>query len=323
MSVAPAATISVVTAGATVRRVHPDDAAAVLAMQHRHQLAVLGRPDATLDDIRDQLADPDLDPASPVVLDETGRVLGCGLVFHDGDSSRAELDVVVDPGDGAVHADALLTAALRLAVDAARTRGQAEVRADQGCYRDDAAFAAVLQRAGFAPATAFHRMRRELDEPVHVDLPPGVAVERIDDDDEPALRRAHRLHNATFAGHFGFTTRSWEHWLAAHQARTGMGPLWFATLDGDDVGFLHETSQFVEDEDAGYVLRLGVDRRTRGRGVAKALLLSSFAAMRERGRVAALLHVDSANATGATRLYESVGMRPVVVIDVWRRTVAT
>jgi hypothetical protein len=52
------------------------------------------------------------------------------------------------------------------------------------------------------------------------------------------------------------------------------------------------------------------------------LLLASFAGMRERGRTAALLHVDSANATGATALYESVGMRPVMVIDVWRRTSA-
>jgi hypothetical protein len=45
--------------------------------------------------------------------------------------------------------------------------------------------------------------------------------------------------------------------------------------------------------------------------------------MRDRGRRAALLHVDGANATGATALYESVGMRPAVVIDVWRAAVST
>jgi hypothetical protein len=47
------------------------------------------------------------------------------------------------------------------------------------------------------------------------------------------------------------------------------------------------------------------------------------AAMRGRGRTAVLLHVDSANDTGATAVYESVGMRPVTVIDVWRAIVAS
>lgn len=302
----------------TTRPARPDDAEALLAMQHEHQRTVLGRPDTTLDDIRDQLADPDLDPASPVVLDDDGRVLGCAMVFPDGGTDHADIDVVVDPARGGHLLDGLLTAALDLARAAAAASGHAQVRADQGCYRDDTQLARALQEHGFAPATSFHRMRRELDEPVDVHVPDGVVVERVEDETEPALRRAHRLHMSTFAGHFGFEERSWEQWLAAHEARTGVGPLWFATVDGADAGFLHETSQFVEDEDAGYVLRVGVERSARGRGVAKALLLSSFAAMRERGRRAALLHVDTANATGATRLYESVGMYPVVVFDAWR-----
>ncbi len=116
--------------------------------------------------------------------------------------------------------------------------------------------------------------------------------------------------------------RAFPEWLAVVRARSGTGPLWFAMLDGEDVGFLHETDHYVEDEDAGYVWRLGVEERVRGRGVAKALLFSSFAAMRGRGRFAALLHVDSANATGATRLYESVGMSSVLVLDMWRCTLA-
>jgi mycothiol synthase len=304
----------------TTRPVQPDDAEAVLRMWHAHHLAVLGRTDATRDDVRDALAEPDLDPASPVVLDGAGRVLGCALVFHDGDTDHADLDVVVDPGPGADLFDGLLATALDLAVGGALRRGHPRVRADQGCYRQDAASAASLRAAGFTPATTFHRMRRALAEPVEVRLPDGVAVERVDDESDEVLRRVHRLHLSTFAGHFGFEPRPYEEWLAAHRARSGTGPVWFAARDGTDIGFLHETDQFLEDEDAGYVWRLGVEQQARGRGVAKALLLSAFAGMRERGRRAALLHVDSANATGATRLYESVGMSPVVVIDVWRCT---
>ena len=307
----------------TSRPVRPDDVDLLLDLQHRHQRAVLGRPDTVLSDVQDALADPDLDPASPVVLDDAGRALGCALVFSDGDTDRADLDVVVDPGAGAALLPDLLDHALRLATDGARSRGHAQVRADQACYRDDGLLAGTLEAAAFEPATVFHRMRRDLTEPVDVVLPDGVEVERVDVEDDASLARSHRLYTSTFRGHFGVEERPLEDYLAALAARTGTGPLWFATLDGEDAGFLHETAQFVEDEDAGYVWRLGVEERARGRGVAQALLLSSFEAMRARGRTAALLHVDTANATGATRLYERVGMRAVVVIDVWRRTAST
>ena len=306
---------------ATTRPLRPDDAEAVLAMQHVHQRAVLGRPDCTLHDIVEQLADPDLHPQSPVVVAADGTVLGHAFVFSDG-PARADVDVVVDPGPGAPFAQELLDAAVRLAVEAAGARGGTEVQLDQGCYRQDTAFAEVLQEAGFERATSFHRMRRELDQPVEVALPDGVEVERVDVETDEALRRAHALHTSAFEGHYAFVARPYEEWLAAHQAKSvGTGPLWFARVDGRDAGFLSETDQFLEDEDAGYVQRLGVERWARGRGVARALLLSSFAHMQQRGRSAALLHVDAANATGATRLYESVGMTPAVVIDAWRRVV--
>jgi len=300
--------------------VRPDDAEPLLRMQHAQQCAVLGRPDATLEDIRSQLADPDLDPRSSVAVDDDDRVVGCSLVTAAGDEAHADLEVVVDPGAESGLFAALLAQALDVAVAGAHARGHAHVQIDAGCYRDDVASADALRREGFRQATSFHRMRRELAAPVEVVVPQGVVVERVDDESDEALRRAHRLHTATFAGHFAFVARPYDEWLAAHRARSGTGPLWFATRDAEDVGFLHENDMFVPDENAGYVWRVGVEPAARGTGVARALLLSSFAHMRTRGRTAALLHVDVANATGATALYESVGMRPVVVIDVWRCT---
>ena len=300
------------------RPVQEDDAERLLALQHAQQIAVIGRPDCTLDDIRDQLLDPDLDPRSPVVLDADGHAVGVAMVFPAGDTDSVELDVVVHPDVNDALLRPVLEQAVELAADAARARGHAEVKVDQGCYRQDAALAEMLRGLGFTPGTTFHRMRRELPDAVEVRVPHGVRIERIDVETDRDLRRAHALHMSTFEGHFGFHRRPYEEWLESRAARTGLGPLWLAVADGTDVGFLQETSQFVEDEDAGYVWQLGVASQARGRGIAKALLLTSFAAMRERGRSAALLHVDTANATGATRLYESVGMRPGVVIDVWR-----
>ena len=42
--------------------------------------------------------------------------------------------------------------------------------------------------------------------------------------------------------------------------------------------------------------------------------------MRGRGLVGAELGVDSTNETGATRLYESVGMSVEATIEIWRGT---
>ena len=46
-------------------------------------------------------------------------------------------------------------------------------------------------------------------------------------------------------------------------------------------------------------------------GLGRALLFHSFRELRRLGRTAVGLSVDSENPTGAVRLYESVGMRPV------------
>jgi GNAT superfamily N-acetyltransferase len=59
----------------------------------------------------------------------------------------------------------------------------------------------------------------------------------------------------------------------------------------------------------GYVGLLGVRRPWRGRGLAKALLHRTFAEFWRRGLTHVTLGVDAESPTGATQLYERVGMR--------------
>ena len=66
---------------------------------------------------------------------------------------------------------------------------------------------------------------------------------------------------------------------------------------------------------------LGVDRRFRGRGLGRLLLLTAFARYAEKGRQAAGLGVDMTNPTGAYGLYESVDMYPVYSSEVYEREV--
>jgi mycothiol synthase len=297
----------------TRRPARAEDVEAVLDLWHRHQVRVLGHPDSTADDVRDLLADPQRDLS--VVVEEDGRLVACALLLQAEGSGHADLDVVVDP-DAGTH---LLAPLLRELLDRAGNRaGGRPLEATQPCYRQDAVTAGVLEAVGLRVATTFFRMRRELDGPVEVPPAHGVEVVPPGELTEDLLRRTHRLHQASFARHDGFVPQDLQTWLEAHRARADPGRVWLARVAGEDAGFLHETDQFLADEDAGYVWRLGVLDAARGRGVARTLLLSAFAAMRDRGRRAALLHVDTANPTGALRLYEGVGMRPVLVLDMWR-----
>jgi ribosomal protein S18 acetylase RimI-like enzyme len=54
-------------------------------------------------------------------------------------------------------------------------------------------------------------------------------------------------------------------------------------------------------------MTLGVERTWRGKGLAKALLATSFNAFGEAGLTHTMIGVDAENPTGAFRLYESVG----------------
>lgn len=65
---------------------------------------------------------------------------------------------------------------------------------------------------------------------------------------------------------------------------------------------------------------LGVRRPWRARGIGRALLVTAFVAVHARGGEAVELGVDAANPTGATRLYEDVGMREHQSFEVWGKS---
>ena len=94
-----------------------------------------------------------------------------------------------------------------------------------------------------------------------------------------------------------------------------------AAIDGIPAAMLLAGDQFVLDAGCGYVRLLAVLPEYRGRDLAKYLMRCAFAEDSRLGRSGTLLHVDTNNATPALDLYLGLGMRPVLVIDVWRRTV--
>lgn len=82
--------------------------------------------------------------------------------------------------------------------------------------------------------------------------------------------------------------------------------LWFVVRDGDEIVAIARSE--ANRNGGGYVGHLAVRAPWRGRGYAKALLLHTFREFWDRGFRRVTLGVDAASPTGATHLYERVGM---------------
>ncbi len=152
------------------------------------------------------------------------------------------------------------------------------------------------------------------------ELPAGVSIRVVEPAaDMAALAAAIR---DSFRDHYGFVETPQQrqidqlnHWARA----SGHDPelWWVAEAGGEIIGFnLCEDSSEGDDE-IGHVATLGVLREHRRCGLGRALLLTAFAAFYDRGKKGVSLGVDADSLTGATRLYESVGMQAGARYGTW------
>ncbi len=299
-----------------------DDAPEVFALVAACNEAVIGMADWTLDDAVEELSEPsfDLNTDAWLVLDPTGTVAGYAAVRAEEGADHVEAEVYA--------LEDTVTAWLHVQVtdradEIARAAGQSTATLDFAIYRQDDRRRDQVAARGHTIVTTFHRMRIDHDGPDPMTappLPPGVEL-RTGPGDESFRRVAHEVKNAGFAEHFGWVDLPFERWqdqVDASPVRT-WEQLWLVEVDGVPAAMLHANDGFLADEGCGYVSHLAVLPEFRGRGLAKLLLQSAFAADAARGRAGTILHVDTNNPTPALDLYLSLGMRPVLVIDAWRR----
>ena len=110
-----------------------------------------------------------------------------------------------------------------------------------------------------------------------------------------------------FQDHWEHHPRPFEEWWEEKLAEPDYDPtLWFLIRDGGEVAAAIRNDP--ERNGGGYVGAIGVRRAWRGRGLGKALLLHTFREFQRRGQTRVTLGVDAENPTGATKLYERVGM---------------
>ena len=301
----------------TARPLGGDDLDAVCDLLAESDLATVGFVDFTRDEIAVDLTKSGVETTG--WYDERGTLVGYAWLRRLEQTNQVEIDLYVRPSYDETLGHAVLRTLEDRAAVLATEAGHAEPWTGVGVYRQDIRTQGWLRSAGYRVDTTFTRMRIDLDPATPVEVPVSdVTIREVTD--EPALRVAHDIEEESFLEHYGNVPMSFTAWRERLTERgDDYAQVYLAELDGESVGLLVGTRQFEEDEDAGYVRTLGVLPAGRGRGVGTALLRDYFARSRREGRTAVMLHVDVGNVTGALRLYESVGMRPVLEIDAWAR----
>jgi mycothiol synthase len=179
---------------------------------------------------------------------------------------------------------------------------------------------AELRRRDFHLIRHSYRMTIELHAAIAAPVwPEGIRVRTFDDGDERAFYDAQQETFADTWEPIDEPYDEWAHWLL--EAPSFDPGLWFLAQDaGETAGFaICKVHPGVPE--LGWVQTLGVRRPWRGRGLGRALLLYAFAEFKHRGLRRAGLGVDAENPTGATALYESVGMRAVGRFELYEKVV--
>jgi GNAT superfamily N-acetyltransferase len=267
----------------------------VAAMLKEDEEFLHGRPSSIgPNDLREWLSRTDLATDSWLYEDE-GRVAAVGWVDVLPDS-----DVAI--GLGIVHPrwKGRGLGAELLQRSETQARGRAR-RLHTFAFGSDAAAAQLLGAHGFTEIRRFYEMAIEQTEP-----PPPVELP-VEPVTEADLRPFYAALDEAFQDHWEHHSTPFDDWWERHRKNPNLDlSLWFLIRDGDEVAAV--TRNEGNRNGGGYIGAIGVRRRWRGKGFAKALLLHSFRTFFERGMPRVTLGVDTKSPTGATHLYERVGM---------------
>jgi mycothiol synthase len=283
----------------TFRRPRADDLASAAAIFAAEEEAVRGRVTMGADDMRDWWRLFDLEE-SWLVEDGGEAIAVAGLLTRADDFN---VWIGVDPTcNGRGISTELIARTERCVLERGGTRLKTGMLAENERARE------LLEGLGFREVRRFYRMQIDFDgappSPIEIE---GIRVATFRRED---ARVFHAALNEAFADDWGFVPMPFDEWkefrLEADDADTSV---WFlAWADAEVTGVIRCDAQKFG---GGFVGALGVRRPWRGRGIGATLLRHAFAEYHRRGMTHVSLGVDAENQSGATRLYERVGMRVV------------
>lgn len=280
----------------------------VLALAQASDVVLIGESDWTEADLREEWDEYDLE-RDVFLLELGGRLAGYAAFERRGSSGRMLADGYVHPE---LTGRGVGTELLRLTERRAREE-VASVPAGERVYLQNAALAsdpaapALYAALGYESVRRHWRMVIDLERPPEPQVPPGIEVRLFQ---EPQERQVvYETIEEAFADHWEHRRRSFEEWSKRAFDVEGYDPslVWLA-LEGSEV-VAANVCYWKRQGDWGWVGSIGVRPLWRRRGIAEALLETSFAEFFRRGEHRVALGVDAESPTGATRLYEKAGMR--------------
>jgi mycothiol synthase len=315
-----------VPSGYSLRAASVEDAPEITELVNEVSLAEIGILWTSVEDTRDDLMAPGRSADEDLLLvADDGALAGYVWLWADADPFTEVVQFAyVRP---ALWGRGLNAWLLRLGEERARGRvhranagSPVLLRVARWAANDDAR--RLFVSLGYMYARTFHEMRMELDRPLpSPEVSDEIAMRAFDPGHD--VQAVHATLAEAFADHWGGTFDPFDQWVHQHIEGESAGfdtGLWFVALAGEQVvGAVCCRASTPRSKDTAHVNILGVLPRWRGRGIGRALLLAAFGELRCRGIPAVDLGVDSENQTGATRLYERVGMRTVRRAEWWEK----
>jgi len=297
-------------AGYSVRPFTRDDAPAVADLINAFDRAYLEDPDIVdAIEVAGWWRQSELATDSLAFVDAKGELGAIGVVYPRGEDVL-DLDGFVSPA----HQGRGLGSALVVWLEGeARRRGHPLVQA--AAIAADSAAADLLAARSFELIRHFYRMVIDLESPPPAPVwPDGFDVSTLVPGEEPAIRDV--IEDA-FRDHWGHEPSGLDQWETKTFGQDWWDPslVYLVRHDGEVVAGEINAVRFG----IGWIGSLGTRSAWRGKGLGRALLLHAFDELYRRGQTRIGLAVDAGNETGATHLYESVGMRVVWQSDVWEK----
>jgi mycothiol synthase len=185
---------------------------------------------------------------------------------------------------------------------------------------------ALLLGIGYEPVRhGYAMLRPSVDDLPDAPLPVGLEIREVLPEHLPAIWAADQ---EAFSDAWGFSPAAeGEYERFVSDPVMSDTSLWRIAWDGGEVAGqvrayinAEENEQFGRKR--GYTEHISVRRPWRRRGLARALIAASFPLLRERGMTEAALGVDTENVSGALRVYEACGFKPISRSTSYRRPLA-
>jgi len=310
------------SAPSRIRPATRGDGPEIVDLLNACDVAEVGEPDSTLEDLENDWAMDGFDLGSDAWVAEGagGALVGYAYAGDQLRTGELEADLWAHPDHHEPELGGrLLGLAERRAARLAVERGYPQPSLDVFCVTANRAKRDLLRKRGYDLKRTVFRMTVDLADGVReLPVPEGLEIRafRLEADE----RTMYETMNEAFEDHFQQSREPFDAWRARLLGHVDFeAGLWWLAWDGDEAaGALIA----YDHGDLGWVKGLGVRRPWRRRGLGGALLAHAFAAFARRGRLRVDLGVDAAGTTAPQRVYERAGMTATSAYELYAKRLA-